>query len=184
MCYSMTKLTEVNLENLTIGDRLDQTFNNCLSLSLIKGMESWDTSNVTTMSRFLSGCYALTSVNFENWNTSKLQKMDYAFNNCRILAGINMASFDLSALTTVTNCFAGCEKLINLSFGYDLNIAFDDSQLYLRNLLSVDSLISILNGLKDRTGLDTLTAKIGSTNLAKLTPEQVQIATDKNWSVI
>ena len=68
--------------------------------------------------------------------------------------------------------------------GSNLNIEFSNSELYLRHLLSVESLISILNSLADRTSGTTLTAKIGSTNLAKLTAEQIQIATDKNWSVI
>lgn len=182
---NMPKLNRVNCENIDVSaaENLTGFFaNNTLLTSL--DLSTWKVDNVTTLNNFLNGCSSLSYLNLNGWNTSKLQNMNNTFNNCKVLEEINMASFNLSALTVITNCFAGCEKLIDLSFGYDLNIAFDDSQLYLRNLLSVDSLISILNGLKDRTGANTLTAKIGSTNLAKLTAEQIQIATDKNWSVI
>ena len=50
--------------------------------------------------------------------------------------------------------------------------------------LSVDCLLDILNALVDLTGQTAKTCHLGSTNLAKLTTEQIQIATNKGWTVI
>ena len=50
--------------------------------------------------------------------------------------------------------------------------------------LTVESLMSIINALMDRTGMDSSTLTIGSAHLAKLTPEQIKVATDKNWTVV
>ena len=52
------------------------------------------------------------------------------------------------------------------------------------NQLTVESLMSVINALADRTGMDSDTLTIGSAHLAKLTPEQIKVATDKNWTVV
>lgn len=47
--------------------------------------------------------------------------------------------------------------------------------------LTQQSLIGMLNALADLTGKTAKTLVIGSTNLAKLSSEQIAIATEKNW---
>ena len=47
--------------------------------------------------------------------------------------------------------------------------------------LTYDSLMVVINGLQTVTETQTLT--LGSTNLAKLTDEEKQIATDKGWTL-
>ena len=47
-----------------------------------------------------------------------------------------------------------------------------------------DSLIYIINNLYDYSGGEQHTLRIGSDNLAKLTPEDIALAQSKNWSVI
>lgn len=50
--------------------------------------------------------------------------------------------------------------------------------------LSVDSLMSVINALKDYSGSGTTyTCKLGSTNLAKLTDTEKAIATEKGWTL-
>ena len=49
--------------------------------------------------------------------------------------------------------------------------------------LSVESIVSILEALKDLTGETSKTITLGS-NMTRLTPEQIKIATDKNWTVV
>ena len=41
----------------------------------------------------------------------------------------------------------------------------------------------MFEALKDNTGTTAKTLTLGATNLAKLTEEQKQIATDKNWNL-
>ena len=47
--------------------------------------------------------------------------------------------------------------------------------------LTHDSIMVVINGLQTVTETQTLT--LGSTNLAKLTDEEKQIATDKGWTL-
>lgn len=48
---------------------------------------------------------------------------------------------------------------------------------------TVDVMLAMFEALKDNTGTTAKTLTLGSTNLAKLTDEQIQIATNKNWNV-
>lgn len=48
---------------------------------------------------------------------------------------------------------------------------------------TVDCMLDMFKALKDNTGTTAKTLTLGATNLAKLTDEQIQIATDKNWNV-
>ena len=50
--------------------------------------------------------------------------------------------------------------------------------------LTVTSLVNVLNALPDNTGTSySQTCKLGATNLAKLTAEQIAIGTNKGWAV-
>ena len=49
--------------------------------------------------------------------------------------------------------------------------------------LSADSLVKMINALKDLNGSSAKSLTIGETNLAKLTSEQIAIATNKNWTL-
>lgn len=48
---------------------------------------------------------------------------------------------------------------------------------------TVDCMLDMFEALKDNTGTTAKTLTLGATNLAKLTEEQKQIATDKNWNL-
>ena len=50
-------------------------------------------------------------------------------------------------------------------------------------LYSVNTLVAMLNALSDRTGLEAYTLVLGSANLAKLSNEEIVIATQKNWTL-
>ena len=49
--------------------------------------------------------------------------------------------------------------------------------------LTVDSLMSMINSLKDRSSTTSDTFTIGSKNLAKLSTAQKKVATNKNWTL-
>ena len=56
-------------------------------------------------------------------------------------------------------------------------------RLNVSNNLTVDSMVAMFNSLKDLTGETTKTLTLGNTNLAKLSDEQKEIATSKNWTL-
>lgn len=82
---------------------------------------------------------------------------------------------------TYTSTFAACYNLENLTIQGVIgqNISFENS-----NRLSHDSLMSIINALKDITGDGvTRTCTLGAGNLAKLTDEEKAVATEKGWTL-
>jgi hypothetical protein len=62
---------------------------------------------------------------------------------------------------------------------------FDIGRTGFRNCpnISVASLLDIISKLRDRSALSEKTFEMGVTNLAKLTPEQIAVATNKNWTL-
>ena len=96
-----------------------------------------------------------------------------------------------SSITTATNSsltstsssyyiFYNCTALEDVQLGQDWNMSL---RLNVSNNLTVDSMVAMFNSLKDLTGDTAKTLTLGSTNLAKLTDEQKEIATSKNWTL-
>lgn len=84
-----------------------------------------------------------------------------------------------------TNNFTNCVALENLII--EGAIGQNGFNIQPCSKLTHDSLVSIINALQDKS-TDTSRAEwkitIGATNLAKLTAEEIDIAKQKNWSVI
>lgn len=77
-----------------------------------------------------------------------------------------------------SGCFTGCTALENITIEGVIGKNFDISD---SPKLTHDSLMSIINHLKDTSSKLTLT--IGSENLAKLTDAEKAIATEKGWTL-
>lgn len=70
-------------------------------------------------------------------------------------------------------------KYVTLGENFDCdNLDLSSSSNYTR-----ETIVSWLNALADRTGQTAYTLTIGATNLAKLTEEDILIATNKNWTL-
>ena len=70
--------------------------------------------------------------------------------------------------------------LTNVIFEKGYNCTTDISKA---TRLTVESLIGMFEALADLTGQTAKTLTIGATNIAKLTEEQIAIATQKNWTI-
>lgn len=112
--------------------------------------------------------------------------------NSTVLRGIGGGAFQLcSNLRTINlpaslefigdNAFEYCERLNNVTLGSGFNC--DNLDLSVSTAFTAEMIVSWLNALADRTGNTAYTLTIGSTNLAKLTAEQIAIATNKNWNL-
>ena len=196
-------VSNFNTSNVT---NMSSLFNGCKLLTKIIGIENWDTSNVNNISYMFNECKTLeilnlsnwnisskvTSINttfqlcealtkiigIENWDTSNVTSMSTLFNGCKTLENLNLSNWNVSKVTNLYAIFQGCSLLTNLQAPQNINANIDFKAC---NLLTVDSLLSILNNLTDRTSTTSLTCTLGSTNLNKLTAEQKAIATSKNW---
>lgn len=109
----------------------------------------------------------------------------YTFcHNCYNLETIDKIILKSDGSQDLDTAFSGCPKLKNIRFegviGYN-GVRFSDSPL-----LTHDSLMSIINALKDYsedTSGTTWIVQLGSTNKAKLTAEEIEIAQNKGWTV-
>ena len=88
-----------------------------------------------------------------------------------------MPMLDLSSGTDFSDAWNLCNHLTNLG-GFGAISA--DIDLSASNLLTVDSMMNIINQAGTVTGA---TMKLGSTNLAKLTDAQKGVATSKGWTL-
>ncbi len=142
-----------------------------------------DVSNGKTFNNAFSYCDKLTHIKFLNMNTNNITvSVPYMFVNDKALTTIE--GLDLTNCSGYSGLFNGCSRLKNLDVKgiriYDNN--FNVSQC---TALTVESLLNILNALEDHTdNATTYTVQLGSTNLAKLTLEQKQVAYDKNYILI
>ena len=101
------------------------------------------------------------------------------FAGCVSLKSVFLPS-TITSIGAYNTLFSNCINMHNVTLGADWNcsIAFNSIKL------TVDSMINgIFNNLKDLTGNTAKTLTLGSNNLALLTDEQKQIATDKNWNL-
>lgn len=133
-------------------------------------------NSVTSIgSSAFQACYSLTSVTIPDSVTSI---SIYAFYNCPKLTSITIPS---SVTSIGSYIFTGCQKLTDVTLGDGFNannLVLSTSTLYTR-----ETILQWLNALADRTGQKAYKLTIGAKNLAKLTEQDILIATNKNWTL-
>ena len=152
---NMTDLTDVDLSSIDTSKVEDMSglFTGCTSVTSLD-LTYLDTSNVIYFSEMFSGCTKLTSLDISSWDTSNSDPQD----------GMSKMFDDCTNLTNLNSC----------PFYYSINFYGSDK-------LTHDSLMSIINNLGTVSSSQTLT--IGNTNLAKLTSDEIAVATNKGWTV-
>ena len=154
-------------------------WNELLNTELIDFREvcELDTSNVQSInSAFYANrlVYAIGTLDLRNANA-----IDGAFNAAislviieKIILGDNYKSFN--------NMFYDCKALEEVRFEGEIRL--NNLNLQWSTKLSHDSLMSIINALRDNSGTDTWnTITLGAENLAKLTTEELKIMDTKQW---
>lgn len=156
------------------------TMNSMFYSSNIKELDlsNFNTDNVTDISSMFVNCTSLITLNVSNWNIGKITSMSMLFYNCNKLTALDLSSWDISKVTTLSNAFASCSALVDFIAPKNISVNMDVSK---STKLSHDSLMGIINNLATVTSSKTLT--LGTTNLAKLTDEELAIATNKGWKI-
>ena len=205
-CESLEEidLTGWNWENMT-GTALQNTFNNCWSLKVIKGIEHMgDSGNCTTYTGTFAGCYSLTTIpNINSWNTSKITSCQSMFASCYSLRSLTITNWSLPKCTTIATMFRYCYNLRELELtGWSLpalttspdNIFGDlqglnkcsglpinlDHKYTAVRLLPEDQWVRIF------TQLPTVSNKkiyLESMTINKLSAATKAIATNKGWTI-
>lgn len=182
----LKSIPAINTQNVT---DMSFMFRDCNKLSSVPVL---DTSNVSNMSDMFFNCNSLVSVPL--LNTGNVTDMNNMFWGCTSLAIVPM--LDASKTRTIYSMFRNCSSLItlgglkNLGMGYGTGWTANSNSLTLNlsdsPLLTHDSLMNVINNLYDikSKGVKTQTLQLGNTNKAKLTTEEIAIATNKGWNVI
>lgn len=202
MFYGCKAFTEIDLNNLDTSEVTDMsnmlfTCNNMTKINI----SNWKTTKVTSMSTTFGNCTRLTTLDLSNFDTSNVETMFQMFTSCSRLANLYISNFDMSKVFNVRSIFSSCTALQNLNFGTNLGKGYTSKTNNYSNYtldlskstkLTHDSLMNVINNLYDLNitydvanggTLYTQGLVLGSTNLAKLTSSELELATSKGWSV-
>lgn len=203
MFYNNQNITELDLSNLDTKNvtSMYNMFCMCTNLTTLD-ISNFDTSKVTTMDSMFATCYKLTELDLSHFDTSNVTNIRFMFKQSSALVTLNLSSFDMGKVTNIADMFWSAYNLTNInSFknlgkGYTTKTAnYNNYTLDLSSCskLTKESLIDIItNGLYDlnltynvANGGTLYTQKLvlGSTNMAKLSSEELSIATSKGWVV-
>ena len=182
----------VNLESLYLRvhgavTTMYGAFSNCTSLATLD-VSGWDVGAVTNMGYMFYNCTSLATLDVSGWDVGAVTNMSCMFYNCTSLATLDVSGWDVGAVTNMSSMFSNCTSLATLVGGsQDLaKVAFSGLNVALvinQTQLDRASLRAVINGLADRPGQTQLTLTLGNTLKAKLTDEDILVATNKNWRI-
>ncbi len=159
MFSGCSSLKELDLSNFNTSSArsIGDMFRDCINLKEIKGIENFDTSNVTNMCATFYNCKSLTSLDLTRWDARKVTTIGTwnggMFTFCSSLKSINFGkNFTLENVTDFYNnsngFFRGCSSLEEL----DLNM-FNTSKV--TNMSSMFAACSNLTEIKFGKNFDT-----------------------------
>lgn len=172
--------TELTIKVKSVSS-IEYSFMSSKNLKSVK-LISDTPDTVISMNGAFRETYQLELVNLTEFNR-KFSSINFCFYaNSGALKTI-LGALDVSECTSFPTSTFQAYKLEDIEFVPNTicaNIWFDRC-----TNLTHDSLMSIINGLKDYSGTGTThTCTLGSTNLAKLTDEEIAIATEKKgWTL-
>ena len=130
--------------------------------------------------------YAFSNTSFSRLgliDASKSDSLIRGFELSSSLKIIDKIVLSSNGNTGLSNAFNDCSSLEEIRFEGVIGtngVSFGDCRR-----LSHESLISIINALKDRSGESAAyTCTLGGENLAKLTVDEIKMATDKGWTLL
>ncbi len=191
--YNLTELPTINVDSsVTI---LNYLFYSCKGPTTID-ISNFNTPSLAAVSNMFAGCENVTTIIFgNNFVTNAVLNFSSMFSNCNKLETLDLSMFDFTTGNYMTGMFQMCESLKNLTFGINFGKGYDTSKsanysrytldLSASTLLTHDSLMSVINGLYDiaSAGVQSQQLILGATNLAKLSQAEIDIATNKGWTV-
>ena len=191
-CRNITTLDLSNFDTSSVTN-MSSMFYYCDHLTTLD-LSSFDTSSVTDMNYMFGYCRNITTLDLSNFDTSPVTNMSSMFGYCRNITTLDLSSFDTSSVTDMNYMFGYCDKLttiigthtldevqagtIKAMRGLKVSISFSDSPN-----LERASILALFYGLADLTGKTKETIRLHATAKARLTAEDIKIATDKNWNV-
>ena len=189
-CRNLTMLDLSSFDTSAVTN-MRAMFFYCSNLTTLD-LSSFDTSAVTDMCNMFYNC-VLTTLDLSSFDTSAVTNMGYMFQSCYRLTMLDLSSFDTSAVTDMTGMFQNCNSLTTIIGTHTLEDVQAGTIKALKGtkvsldlytpLLERASILALFYGLADLTGKTKQTVELHATAKARLTAEDIKIATDKNWDV-
>ena len=111
-CIYFKKFYRNNINNMDLMFSGCSMFNNCSLLKEIKGINNFNTINVTIMGTMFQGCHELEYLDLSNFNTMNVTDMGWMFNECSSLKEIKgLNNFNTINVTNMGGMFQGCKEL-------------------------------------------------------------------------
>ena len=187
-CESLTTVPLLNTSNVT---EMTGMFSGCHSLVEIPTL---DTSKSKFLAAMFAKCSSLKQIPL--LNTKSCIHINGMFEGCTSLETVPI--LDASNVGDISKIFKDCPSLVMLGGLKNLGMNYSSAYYIHANkreytldlsyspLLTHDSLMNVINNLYDikSKGVKTQTLQLGNTNKAKLTAEEIAIATNKGWNVI
>ena len=104
--YTPVEEIDVTGWDLTDTKDISGVFTRMYYLKKIKGLNTWDTSNITSMRSLFYRNYVLEEVDLSGWDTSNVTDMNCMFYMNQKLTHLDLSSFDTSNVTNMQFMFA------------------------------------------------------------------------------
>ena len=178
-CSSLTSLdvSNFNTSNVTM---MTGMFCRCSSLTSLD-VSNFNTSNVERMTSMFQFCSSLKTLDLSNFNTSKVTDMGYMLFGCSSLKTLDLSNFDTSNVDFMNGMFGNCSKLSNLKLGTNWASNSSISSFDLSSCpLTHESALDVINNLATRDNSPVIRFSLN----VKLSQSEINVATNKGWSVI
>lgn len=202
MFYGCSNLVSLDLSNFNTSNvqTMESMFEFCSGLETLN-INNFNTQKVKSTSGMFARCGKLKTVDVTSFDTSNVTNVSEMFYECSAITDLDLSSFDLSKVTNNNKLLERCYELTNLTSFRNLGKGYTSKTTDYSNYslklsdctkLTHDSLVSVMNNLYDLNltynvanggTLYRQSLVLGSTNLAKLTAEEIAVATNKGWNV-
>jgi len=113
---------------VTGGESLQAMFLGLWRVTVIEGLDYFDTSNVTNMRDMFNGSSRLTSLNVSGWDTRNVTDMSGMFLETTSLASLNLSGWDTRSVTSMNGMFAawsGPTTIRELTLGGNFSFVYE-----------------------------------------------------------
>lgn len=155
------------------AENVQSMFSGCVNLIQVPLI---DTSSVVHFDDMFYNCNSLTTI--PQFNTSSLYSANLMLAGCSKLVSVPL--MDFGKAEQLRSMLLGCSELTDLKGFTNLSVSLDLSS---SRKLTADSIMNVINEAKDLSETGSATLTLGSTNISKLTEEQIAIASAKGWTL-
>lgn len=152
-----------------------------------------NTSKVTSMFEVFYQCSKLVKCNVTNWDVRQVTDMRYMFALTKIQS-LDLTNWEVNASVKMNEIFWRLPSLISVVGDRTIEEVLEGDISAIKNChfalvlnetnLDRASLRAIINGLADLSDTTAKTLTLGATLRAKITEEDIAVATNKNWTIV